>query len=127
MRIAPVLIPHLRTGGRGLWADTALAAMLPQPPDLALQPEELSCLPRRIELGASRLRQPVCRGVPLPLQLCDLLPQWGLALPEQFGIGAKARGLVSCVNWSPQCGNNRSQSGTARRRSGRTQGPGHGG
>jgi ADP-ribosyl-[dinitrogen reductase] hydrolase len=28
MRIAPVLVPHLRTGGRALWADVALAAML---------------------------------------------------------------------------------------------------
>jgi len=28
MRIAPVLIPHLRPGGKAIWADTALAAML---------------------------------------------------------------------------------------------------
>lgn len=28
MRIAPVLLPYLHTGGRGLWADTAIAAML---------------------------------------------------------------------------------------------------
>lgn len=28
MRIAPMLVPHLRRGGRGLWADTAIAAML---------------------------------------------------------------------------------------------------
>ncbi len=28
MRIAPVLIPHLRSGGPDLWADTALAAMI---------------------------------------------------------------------------------------------------
>lgn len=28
MRIAPMLVPHLRTGGRALWADTAIAAML---------------------------------------------------------------------------------------------------
>ena len=28
MRIAPMLVPHLRLGGRGLWTDTAIAAML---------------------------------------------------------------------------------------------------
>jgi len=28
MRIAPLLIPHLRTGGSAIWADTALAAMM---------------------------------------------------------------------------------------------------
>jgi len=28
MRIAPVLFPHLRTGGRQLWADTTMAAMM---------------------------------------------------------------------------------------------------
>lgn len=28
MRIAPILVPHLRAGGRGLWADTVLAAMM---------------------------------------------------------------------------------------------------
>lgn len=28
MRIAPILVPHLRTGGTALWADTALAAMM---------------------------------------------------------------------------------------------------
>lgn len=28
MRIAPVLVPHLRTGGTAVWADAALAAML---------------------------------------------------------------------------------------------------
>ena len=28
MRIAPILVPHLKTGGTGLWADTALCAMM---------------------------------------------------------------------------------------------------
>lgn len=28
MRIAPILVPHLRTGGAGLWSDTAQAVML---------------------------------------------------------------------------------------------------
>ena len=28
MRIAPILIPHLRTGGKALWADTTLASMM---------------------------------------------------------------------------------------------------
>tara|TARA_B100000686_G_scaffold268494_1_gene284050 strand:+ start:779 stop:1885 length:1107 start_codon:yes stop_codon:yes gene_type:complete len=28
MRIAPILVPHLRSGGKGLWADTALCAMM---------------------------------------------------------------------------------------------------
>jgi len=27
-RIAPILVPHLKTGGTGLWADTALCAMM---------------------------------------------------------------------------------------------------
>lgn len=28
MRIAAMLVPHLRHGGRGLWSDTAIPAML---------------------------------------------------------------------------------------------------
>jgi len=28
MRIAPILVPHLRSGGTGIWIDTALAAMM---------------------------------------------------------------------------------------------------
>jgi ADP-ribosylglycohydrolase len=28
MRIAPILVPHLKSGGTGLWADTALCAMI---------------------------------------------------------------------------------------------------
>ena len=28
MRIAPILVPHLKEGGTGLWADTALSAMI---------------------------------------------------------------------------------------------------
>ena len=28
MRIAPILVPHLKRGGTGLWADTALCAMI---------------------------------------------------------------------------------------------------
>jgi ADP-ribosylglycohydrolase len=28
MRIAPILVPHLRSGGTGIWVDTALAAMM---------------------------------------------------------------------------------------------------
>lgn len=28
MRIAPILVPHLRSGGTGIWVDTALAAMI---------------------------------------------------------------------------------------------------
>lgn len=40
MRIAPILVPHLKEGGPGLWIDTALAAMLTHNDEAAIS----SCL-----------------------------------------------------------------------------------
>ncbi|NPV08562.1 MAG: ADP-ribosylglycohydrolase family protein [Anaerolineae bacterium] len=115
MRIAPVLIPHLQTGGRELWADVALAAMvthndaasisaclsfthllwqalqLPQPPSPEWWLEEYVQVARDLERGDYASNAPAHAGYRGPV--------WRFAEERVALAWRKGLSVLEACNW----------------------------